>query len=92
MSKTLALVQQTVASSGMSVRTFAAELGLNHSHLSRVLAGRVGIGAATIGRLMSVLDAKTGSALLETYLKEEREKVLAYHAESLKRKKSKPER
>ena len=88
MSKTLALVQQAVASSGMSVRTFAAELGLNHSHLSRVLAGRVGMGAATVGRLMSVLDAKSGATLLDTYLREEREKVLAYQAESLKKKKT----
>lgn len=89
MSKTLALVQQTVASSGMSVRAFAAELGLNHSHLSRVLAGRVGIGASTIGRLMSVLDAKTGSALLESFLREEREKVLEFHAAALRKRKSK---
>jgi len=88
MSKSLVLVQQAVAKSGLSVRSFATELGMNHSHLSRILAGRVGMGAATIGRLMSVLDTRTGSDLLETFLREERERVLAHHAEAVRNRKT----
>jgi hypothetical protein len=39
---------------------------------------------------MSVLDAKTGAALLEAFLKEEREKVLEHHAEAVRKRKNGP--
>jgi transcriptional regulator with XRE-family HTH domain len=85
MPKTLALLREAVAATGLSLRGLAAELDMNHSHLSRILAGRVGIGAGTVGRLMAILDAKSGAALLETFLKEQREEVLSHQAETTRR-------
>lgn len=86
MSKTLALIQDAVAARQLSLRALAAELDMNHSHLSRILSGRVGIGAVTLGRLMAVLDSKTGTLLLDSFLKEQREEVLRHHAEAVRKK------
>jgi transcriptional regulator with XRE-family HTH domain len=88
MSETLSLIREAVAASGKSVRKLADDLGVNHSHLSRLLAGRVGIGASTVGRLMTLLDSKEGTRLLESYLRDEREKVLAEHVRASREKKN----
>jgi len=89
MSETLSLIREAVRASGKSVRKLADDLGVNHSHLSRLLAGRVGIGASTVGRLMTLLDSKEGTRLLDSYLKDEREKVLSEHARASREKKTK---
>lgn len=76
MSETLPLVREALRANGKSVRTMARELGINHSHLSRILAGRVGVGPGTIVRLMTLLDQKAAIRLLDSFVKDERERVM----------------
>ena len=69
------LLDQIIKNSGKSLRENAIEWKWVHSHLSRIVTGRLPPRTPTVARACRLVDAATGKKLIEAYLADERERI-----------------
>lgn len=68
---------EVIANSGKSLRETATEWGWVHSHLSRVISGRLPPKTTTVARACRQFDSATAKSLIECYLSDERDRIQA---------------
>jgi phage terminase large subunit-like protein len=69
------LLRQIIQKSGKSLRDNAFEWKWGHSHLSRVVTGKLPPKTSTVAKACRLVDAATGKKLIEAYLADERERI-----------------
>jgi phage terminase large subunit-like protein len=69
------LLGQIIKNSGKSLRENAIEWKWVHSHLSRIVTGKMPPKTLTVAKACRLVDAGTAMKLVEAYLADERDRI-----------------
>ena len=69
------LLGQVIKSSGKSLRENALNWDWEHSHLSRIVTGKMPPKTSTVAKACRLVDAGTAMKLVEAYLADERDRI-----------------